>query len=440
MKLRFLRLAAAGCLSLLLGACGIFGDDEEERLEGQRIAILALDRGLQADPAIANVKVRLPQSRSNSEWTHVAGNEKHAMYHLALGDTPERLWTADIGEEGSETEPLLAQPIVANGRVYTMDLRSLISAFDASSGKRIWRTDIEDEDEDDGFFGGGIAYADNRIVAATGFAKVVSLDATTGEKLWETKVPGPVRGAPTVSGDRVFVVTLDNQLIALGASDGRRLWTNVGVQEIASLVGGASPAVSGDIVIAPYSSGELLALVAEDGRTVWGETLATLRKFDPLQDIAQIRGQPVIDGEVVLAISHAGRMAAVNLEQGVRVWEIDLGGVQTPWAAEDYIFVLTNDSQVVAVRREDGRIRWVGLLQRFEDPEDQEEPIRWYGPVLAGERLIVAGSHGEVVTLSPFTGEVLGSFSLPNGPAVAPVVADRTLYFLMDNAVLLAMR
>jgi len=86
-------------------------------------------------------------------------------------------------------------------------------------------------------------------------------------------------------------------------------------------------------------------------------------------------------------------MAAVNLEQGVRVWEIDLGGVQTPWAAEDYIFVLTNDSQVVAVRREDGRIRWVGLLQRFEDPEDQEEPIRWYGPVLAGERLIVAGSH-----------------------------------------------
>jgi len=440
MNLRVLRFAAVGGLSVLLGACGIFGDDEEERLPGERIAILALDRGLEADPAIADTKVRLPDSWTNSEWTHVAGNEKHVMRHLALAESPSRLWSADIGEEGTESEPILAQPIVANGRVYTMDLRSLITAFDASSGERIWRTDIEDEDEDAGFFGGGIAYAENRIFASTGFAEVVSLDASTGEVIWRTKVPGPVRGAPTVSGGRVFVVTLDNQLIALGASDGRRLWTNVGVQEIASLVGGASPAVSGDVVIAPYSSGEILALVAEDGRTVWGDTLATLRKFDPLQDIAQIRGQPAIDAEVVFAISHAGRMAAIDLKQGVRVWEIDLGGVQTPWVADEYVFVLTNDSQIAAVRREDGRIRWVGLLQRFEDPEDQEETIRWYGPILAGDRLLVAGSHGEVVAISPYTGETLDSFSLPAAPVVAPVVADRTVYFLMDNADLLAMR
>jgi outer membrane protein assembly factor BamB len=79
-------------------------------------------------------------------------------------------------------------------------------------------------------------------------------------------------------------------------------------------------------------------------------------------------------------------------------------------------------------------------LPRFEDPEDQTGPIGWSGPVLAGDRLIVAGSHGEAVSLSPYTGEVLGVIDLPNGITVAPVVAANTLYFLTGGGDLVAMR
>ncbi|MEM7173487.1 MAG: PQQ-binding-like beta-propeller repeat protein, partial [Pseudomonadota bacterium] len=72
--------------------------------------------------------------------------------------------------------------------------------------------------------------------------------------------------------------------------------------------------------------------------------------------------------------------------------------------------------------------------------EDQTGALHWTGPVLAGDRLIVGGSNGTAISVSPFTGEILGSLELPDSVAVTPVVADNTLYFLTDNATLVALR
>ncbi len=438
------RLILVSGLCLTVAACGLpdfLGEgDDGPPLPGRRIAILTLDRGLDADPSIQDAEVRLPPPYVNNDWSHAGGSPTHAMYHLALGAAPQTVWTADLGQSVDDEAPILAQPVVVGGFVFTMDPYSVVTAFNARDGKRLWRIDLEDAAEDDGFFGGGLAYDEERLFVSTGFAKVFALDAKSGEVLWEKGVPGPVRGAPTANGGRVFVVTLDNQLVAMGASDGRRLWSHIGVQEAAGLLGSASPAVAGDVVIAPYSSGDVISLQADSGRVLWGESLATLNRIDPLADIAQIRGLPVIDRDVVYAISHSGRMVAIDLRQGVRAWEADVGGTQTPWAAGEYVFVLTNDAQLLCVRRQDGRIRWVRPLARFENEEDLEDPIRWVGPVLAGDRLIVAGSHGIAQAISPYDGSELGTLKLPGAVAAAPVVANETLYFVTENARLIAMR
>ncbi len=111
-----------------------------------------------------------------------------------------------------------------------------------------------------------------------------------------------------------------------------------------------------------------------------------------------------------------------------------------PWIGGDFIFLLTNDAQLVCLTRRDGRIRWVRPLPRYKDPEDQEGPIHWAGPVLASDRLIVAGSNGEAVSVSPYTGEVIGKIDLPGAVTMAPVVAGNSLYFLTEGGSLIAMR
>lgn len=431
-------------LLLAVSACGIgdwFGESEDPPLPGQRIAILAYERGLRADPSIAETVVQLPEPYVNDNWAQPGGSAAHAMYHLSLSANPRRVWSADVGSGSGDVAQLLAEPIVVGETVYTMDSASLVSAFSTASGDRLWRVDLDEEEEYEGFyFGGGITFDNGRLFVSTGFSKVFALDAETGEVLWIHKAPSPMRSAPVASDGRVFVVTLDNQLLVLNEETGERLWNHVGVQEVAGLLGSASPAVSRETVIVPYSSGEVLALLADDGRSVWSENLSDVRRLDPLADIAQVRGLPVVDRDLVLAVSHAGRMLAVDLRQGVRAWQVEVGGVQTPWAAGDYIYVVTNDGQVVCLQRDDGRIRWVTPLPRFADPEDQEDPIRWRGPVLAGDRLVIAGSHGEVLSMSPYDGEVIGAISLGDGVAVPPVVANNSLYLVTEDGDLIAYR
>ncbi len=352
---------------LLLSGCGLlpdwFGAKEDPPLPGKRIAILTNEQTVQPDATIANLRVRLPQPYVNDTWSQPGGNATHALYHLALNEDVSVDWTASVGDGSSDDSQILAQPLVVGNVVYTMDSRSIVTAFDAGSGSRKWRVDLEIEEEDDGFFGGGIAYDTGRIFVSTGFARVFALDASSGETLWVQTVPTPMRSAPTVSDGRVFVITVDNQLHTLSAENGQRLWTHTGIQELAALLGSASPAVIGSTVIAPYSSGELFALLAENGRVLWSDLLAAIARVDPIADMGGIRGLPVIDRGLVLAASNAGRMIAIDLRRGERAWDIEIGGRQMPWVTGDFIYMVTGDAQLVCLTRVNGRVRWVAPLQ-----------------------------------------------------------------------------
>jgi outer membrane protein assembly factor BamB len=107
--------------------------------------------------------------------------------------------------------------------------------------------------------------------------------------------------------------------------------------------------------------------------------------------------------------------------------------------AGDFLFIVSLEGQVVCLSRLDGRVRWVRQLARYED-EDERVPIRWSGPLLVGDRLVVTSSAGSAVAVSPYTGLVLGSLQMSVPVSIPPVVAGGTLFFLTDDATLIAYR
>ncbi|HZL60521.1 MAG TPA: PQQ-binding-like beta-propeller repeat protein [Stellaceae bacterium] len=423
--------------ALTLAACG---GDKKVHLEGNRISVLDLDKQLVPDPKLTATPILLPKPFENTAWPETGGYPNHAMYHLALGDRISRAWRSSIGDGDSRYGRVVAQPVVADGKIFAMDAQDRVSAYNAATGDRLWRFDPQPEDADDSQFGGGIAYAGNRLYVTTGYAQALALDAATGKVIWRQPTASPVHGAPTVADGRVFFITVENELEVLAAADGHRLWTHNGIPEPASLLGTASPAVEGDIVVVPYSSGEIFALRVENGRPVWTDNLATSRPLGALSSLADIRGQPVIDRGRVIAVSHAGILVSIDLRTGDRVWEQDIGGTHMPWVAGDYIYVLSNDASLVCLRRDDGRVRWVRDLPRYANEADKKDPVRWAGPVLAGDRLIVVSSDGQAFSVSPYTGAPLGFTDFPDGVFVFPVVANKTLYVVTDKADLIALR
>jgi len=142
----------------------------------------------------------------------------------------------------------------------------------------------------------------------------------------------------------------------------------------------------------------------------------------------------------VVAIGNGGVMAAIDKERGGRVWDNSLGGTQMPWVAGDFIYVLTNDSEIVCLSRIDGRIKWITALPQFEDMETKEDRIYWSGPVLVSDRLLVTGSSGLAIALSPYDGSITGKQDLPDSSHLPPVVANETVYILSDDARLIALK
>jgi len=434
------QFTAALLASLPTAGCGLFGDKPKTRLPGDRISVLGLDRKIVPNPEVANQPITLPPATANADWPEPGGNPSHTMGNPALPNRVKKAWDRSVGSGTSRYSKVMSQPVVAGGRVFAMDGGVQVSALDAGTGSRIWQVDLKPEEQKGNAFGGGPCVWNGRLFVSTGYAEVVAMNPDDGNILWRKNVTSPVHSAPTVVDNRVFVVTVENELVALSAADGQRQWSHNGIPETGSLLGSASPAVEGDIVVVAYTSGEIFALQVQNGRVLWTENLASARSLDAMTAMADIHGRPVIDRGRVFAVSHSGRMMAIELRNGNHVWEQELGGSHEPWSAGEFVYLLTNDNEIICLTRNEGKVRWVMQLDSFENMEKKKDPIEWVGPVMAGDQLIVLSSTGSATWVSPLTGEIQWQTDMSDKGYLGPVIAGNTLYLLTDDANLSAYR
>ena len=438
--LRIAVLVAAACAA---SGCGILRKTPPKTPTiGERIPVLTSEGDIQVDPATAALPMALPAAIANAEWAQSGGNAPKSVGHVALGTALAQAFSVQAGRGSSLTARLAAEPVVAGGRVYTIDTLGAVRAFDAQTGAQHWasQTPVEDRSNTPALYGGGIAFDSGHIYATNGLGFVSAIDATTGGIVWQVRPGGPLRGAPTVANGAVYVVSQDNQIYSLDQANGSRNWAQAASLEIAGVFGSASPAVAQGTVVAGFSSGELNAYRYENGRQVWQDALQRTSIRTSVASLSDIDADPVIDGGQVIALGQGGRMVALELTTGQRQWELNIAGIATPWVAGDWIFAVTDDAKLLAIARANGRIRWINQLPQFERPKSKKGQINYYGPVLAGDRLIVVGSNGAIVNVDPATGSFQSQTRVGAGISLPPVVANSTLYIFDNDARLHAFR
>lgn len=440
-----LRVLALVTAAAVLAGCetvdDYLGRGEKITIKGERIAVLNTDQAAKPDAEVADVAIKLPAASANAEWSQPGGVASNALQHLSAKGDLNEAWSASVGQGSSSSVRLMASPVVGGGKIFTLDAEATVRAFDADTGNEVWAKDLTPEDRDsDKGFGGGVSFDKGRLFVSTGFGFVVAMDANSGEQIWKRDGSTPFRMAPVVVDGKVYVATQENQMLALNQADGKVVWDHRGISETAAILRSNSAAVDGELVVAPYSSGELFGLRADNGRVLWSDTLSRGGQLTPLASVSDIAAKPVIDRGLIFAISHKGRFVAINARTGERAWTIDVGGTQRPWVAGEFVYVVTDEAKVLCVTRTTGKIRWTRQLKAFENESSKRGPITWTGPVLASERLIVASSEGEALSLSPYDGKTLGEISISDGAFIAPIVARDMVFILTDNGKLYAYR
>ena len=444
-----IRLMTGAGLLALLAACG----PKEVILQGERFPVRAdLDASVPVEgqpaptaPAAAenqSVAISLgPQT--GDDWTHRAGNARHLMPHAALSATPRLAWAAKIGAGSSRKNRISAAPVVADGRVFTIDASNDVTATSAG-GATLWTADLTASfDKGGGQSSGGLAVAGARVFATTGYGELVALDAASGQVIWRQRVDSPISGAPATDGEAVYVSGRDGSAWAVDAATGKVIWQVIGTPGKTAYEGTAAPTIGDRAVIFPSAGGDLMAVLKIGGGTkVWQSSLAGKRLGRAYALTSDVTGDAVIAGKTLYAGSGAGRTVAMSASSGEQLWSAGEGALGPVAVAGGSIFLVNDEAKLVRLNAETGEVIWSVEMPYFttEKVKKRKGIYAHYGPVLAGGRIMVVSSDGILRAFDPTNGALAYSTEIPGGAAAQPAVAGGTLYVVSGNGQLLAFR
>ncbi|MFN6951603.1 MAG: PQQ-binding-like beta-propeller repeat protein [Albidovulum sp.] len=422
--------------------------EREPVLEGvrqdPRTAVIGTEPepGLLAPKPVVARPIALPPAQVNAEWTARAGNSAHHIAHVALPGTLAPFWVAPIGEGEGRRTRITSDPVVAGGRIFTLDANATVTAT-GTNGGTLWQTDLTPASDRAGeTSGGGLAFGEGRVFVTTGFGELVALDPTSGGVVWRQRFDAAVGGAPAVADGRVYVVARDASAWAVRASDGKVEWTLPGTPSAAGVMGAAAPAADARPVIFPFSSGQMLAVAKDSGIALWGTQVAGQRRGRAYAAYSDLTGDPVIAGGVVFAGTSAGRLAAVSADSGQTLWSAPDGALSPVAVAGDSVFLVNDEDQLVRLSKDSGEEIWRVDMPYFTKDKDRRRRtiVAHHGPVLAGGRLILASSDGLIRSFDPASGALIASVALPGGAASAPAVAGGVFYVVTRDGKLRAFR
>ena len=430
------RLYLLGVVLVALVGCG----PREVILEGDRLDIRpgASDVSENQDVAIG-----LAAPLNNTEWSHRGASATHASRQSAFSAAPEKIWSASIGQGNSRKHRISADPVAADGRIFTLDSRAQVGAT-GTSGQAIWSRDLTPaDDKADDASGGGLAVVDGRLYVTTGFGDLFALDAATGAILWQQRLNSPAAGAPTVTNGTVYISTRDSHALAIDAGDGRLRWQFQGAPSVTGIVGGAAPAVDSGLAVFPFGSTQIAGAYPKGGFQIWGGSAAGKRLGQVYGQIKDISGDPVLSGNAVYVGNPSGRTVALDRVDGTTLWIAPEGAVSPLWVAGGSVFLVSDQAELVRLNARDGKRIWGVQLPGFH-PKRRTKRLRdvyaHFGPVLAGGRLWVASDDAQLRGFDPANGRQVATVDLGTGAASRPIVVGGVMYLLDTKGQLQALR
>lgn len=428
-------LVCSTAVITLLSACS----EPEVVLQGKRENIRA-----DAPTKVVNQSrpISLPKQTVNAAWAQTHGLQAHRVAHPALGAAPQLAWSVSIGEGDGRRQRITARPVVADGRIYTLDSAAQVSAV-SPGGQLLWQTDLIPSREGGGqATGGGLAYDKGVLYISSGYGVLTALEASSGKQIWRQELEATGSGEPIIQDGLVYLVAGDDTGWAVNASDGRIAWQVEGVASPSNVLGAPAPVVAGAYAIFAFGSGDLVASFKRGGVRRWNASVAGQRVGSTLARISDVTGAPVVVGKRAFVGNHSGRTVAIDTDTGERIWTTQEGAIGPVWPVGGSLFQLSDRNQLLRLDAASGEVIWAVDLPGFlkDKPGKRGAVVAHYGPVVAGGQVVVASNDGVIRLFDPRDGSLARSVVAPGGATTAPVVAGSTLYVVSTKGDLLAFR
>ena len=256
------------------------------------------------------------------------------------------------------------------------------------------------------------------------------LSASTGEALWTASAPGPIRQAPALDEERIYVVTDSDVVMAFARDTGESLWSyEREAPDGFSISSHAGLILLDDHVLTGLTDGTVVALNRRDGSIAWERDTSIDIEASEEGDLTfyDVDTTPVVvDGTVVVASFSAG-IYRLDPESGtVAHRDPTRTGLVGITPAPGKRLVLSSADRGIVCIAEDGREVWVYRLQRGSPTP----------AVISGSQVLVGESRGSFIALDLDTGDELARFDAGQGFSAPPSVAGGFGFVLSNGGTL----
>jgi outer membrane protein assembly factor BamB len=315
-------------------------------------------------------------------FTRVTGKETMRALNAKTG---AEQWLSGYAAPYSPGQPAAAHgagpkatPLYSEGKLFTLGISGIVTAFDAATGRIVWQTPPPAEAP---FFGAASSPLGENglvIVHPGNYGPLSAFDSGTGAVKWTAGGDGffasPI--AVTLGGVRQIVSATIDSVIGV-ALDGRVLWR----YPWEGGGGSTTPVVNGDTIIVSALDKGMTAMkpILRDGEwtveTAWKTT-----------DISMYVSNPVVVAGTVFGLSNKarGQFFGVDARSGGVLWLGPPGEAENTAAvkAGDLLFLLKDDAELIVAKASRRGFEPVGRYTVAES-------ATWAQPAITGNRIFV---------------------------------------------------
>jgi len=415
-------------LLFLLSNCA---SNSDEKLN-DRISVLSYSSDLLISTELDSKKIILSQAREVNYWSQSGQNPQNNLSHI-YSDLKFENKKKILKDSNSATNTI--QPIYFEGNLCNVSTKGFLRCLDTNTEEILFEVDLKTEFEKNyDIIRGGLAYFDDQIVLADGYGQVKVFSGIDGSIIWENNINLPILSAPIIYRGYIYFITLNNKIYAMDFTTGEVKWSFQTIFDDKKSLFTGVPAAIDNIIIAPFSNGEIIAFIYDTGSILWSENVSKVSSLSNF-DIKDIAANPVISDDKIYTLSNNGKLVATNMINGSLAWSLEISGTNSPSISNMQLYVIDNESRLFCINKMSGEIYWITQLEENKNGKKSGKSNDWKGPYLINGLLYTLSTHGELLSISPITSEILSSKNIKiTGISIDPVILSKNIFIIDNNS------